>query len=225
MKILFIGVNPKDTRQLRLQDEINIIKDILDSQPIRNKFKLKVRNAATKSKMLNLIRNYMPDILHISGHGNDDGTIIFEDSQGQSEMIYTQQLGDLLNNYSAYIKCVVLSSCYSLNDLENFSENIKYTVGMKIAIGNSRALEFTKSFYDELLQNEDFERSFEIAKDYIDLSNNTDLDILKIMINDSIDPPKPPPPSVNWGLVLIIIFIIMLLGSLFMSYLFFDIIE
>jgi len=219
MKILFIGVNPKDVRQLNLKNEINAIEDIIENQPIQNRYKLKVRNGVTKSKMIQLIGRYKPDILHISGHGNEDSTMVFEDGEGYSDTIFTRQLGDLLNNYSSFIKCVLLSACYSLNDIENFSENIYCTIGMKTSISNVKAIEFSKSFYQELVLNNDFQEAYRLGVDSINLSEENDSDILKILIKEEASPPKIPSKSINWWIVLGIILIILIFGYLLTQYL------
>ncbi|MDC8004745.1 CHAT domain-containing protein [Aureisphaera galaxeae] len=214
MRILFIGINPKDTRQLRLQEEINIIKDVLDAQPIKNKYKLRVRNASTKMAMRRYLNRHKPNVLHISGHGNDDQTLLFEDSSGHSDIVYTNQLGDFLENYNKHLKCVILSACYSLNDIENFSNNIHCVIGMKTAIGNSKAMDFSSSFYDSLSSGQSFESAFNIAKDEINLSQENNEDILKIIIKEDITSVVPTSPVINWRLVGFIVMVIILVGSL-----------
>ncbi|MGH1385106.1 CHAT domain-containing protein [Kordia sp.] len=217
MRILFIGVNPKDTRQLRLKDEINIIKDVLDSQPIKDKYKLIVRDASTKRTMRRYLNRHKPNILHISGHGNDDNTIVFEDGNGYSETIYTQQLGDFLANYNKYLKCVVLSACFSLNDIENFSNDIHCVIGMKTSIGNDKAMIFSSSFYDSISSGESFEAAFKIAKDEISLSQEEDDDILKMIIKEDIikETSAPVAPNINWKLVGFILLVIIIIGLLY----------
>lgn len=224
MRILFIGVNPKDVPQLRLQEEINIIKDILERDP--EHFQLRVRDAANKQSMINYLQAFEPDILHISGHGNDDQTLVFEDSQGYSEHIYINQLGDLLDNFDSHLKCVILSACYSLNEIEKFSEKIPYVVGMNTKIPNSMAKEFTQTFYGTLINTNDIERSFLVAKDTINLGMRRDLDILKIQMNGtqfsynhkSSIKQQGKRVALDWRLVIGIIAIIIVTGYLLINF-------
>lgn len=224
MKILFIGVNPKDVKQLRLQEEINIIKDIIDNAP--NLFELKVRNAATKKSMIQYLNNFKPDILHISGHGNEDQTLVFEDEEGYSENIYTIQLGNLLDNYYEHLKCIIISACYSLNDIDSFSERIRYVVGMNTQIPNSTAKEFTQSFYQTLVSTESIEQSFAVARDAINLGLKNDLNILKLQVNGqefayshkSIIKVQKERALVNWKLVVGIMATIIVMGYLLFSF-------
>ena len=210
MRILFIGVNPKDTAQLRLQDEINVIKDIVEP----TSYKLYVRNAATKQSMRRYLNRFKPNVLHISGHGNNDRTLTFEDKDGHSVIIYTHQLGDYLERYSKYLKCVILSACYSLNDIENFSDRIHCTIGMKTAVGNTMAVDFSSAFYDALCSGNTYEESFNLAKSELNLSRAEDHDVLKMIVNEDIDPTPSPFPRINWVIVGFVLATIVVLGYL-----------
>ncbi|WP_298901459.1 CHAT domain-containing protein [uncultured Psychroserpens sp.] len=213
MRILFIGVNPKDTGQLRLQDEINVIKDIVD--PTNNR--LYVRNASTKRAMRRYLNKYKPNVLHISGHGNDDQTLLFEDENGHTEIVYIDQLGTFLDHYSKYLKCVVLSACYSLNNVEIFSSKIHCVIGMKMAVANTMAIDFSRAFYDSLCSGETFESAFGIAKAELNLSSAEDHDVLKIIVNKNIDSVPPDLPKIKWVIVGFVLATIVVLGYLLYS--------
>ena len=50
------------------------------------------------------------------------------------------------------LECVVLNACYSEIQAEVIAKHIPYVIGMKKAIGDTAAIEFSVAFYDALGQ-------------------------------------------------------------------------
>ena len=208
-RILFIGANPNDTAQLRLQDEINLVQDQIQMNH-GEEYELTVRNAATKSDLIRFLNQTRPNILHISGHGNDDQTLVLEDEEGNSAPISIPQLGDLLgDNYGDDLDCVIMAACYSLNEIESFSPQIGHTIGMSRQVLNTDAMEFTQTFYNTLFSGRTINESYQIAVDGINLGLVEDSDVFRIISNADVIQASgaigEEKSSFNWKIVLLMI--------------------
>ena len=180
--ILVLAANPKNTAQLRLTEEVREIQAGLERSKYRDRFRIEQRWAVTSKDIRRALLNCNPQIVHFSGHGvgiaeldapltasRDIGLIsekatepeglLIEDETGHSHLVSTDAIAHLFSLFSDEIECVVLNACYSAAQAEAIAQHIPYVVGMKKAIGDRAAIEFSIGFYDALLAG----RSVEFA--------------------------------------------------------------
>ncbi|AVI52213.1 hypothetical protein C5O00_14025 [Pukyongia salina] len=191
-KILFIKANPIDTADLRLENEENSIREVLERCEHRNNFVFETRGAVTTKALLNYLLSLSPNILHISGHGSSDEKLFIEGEDGYKEEISIAKLSNLLANFLNHIECLFLNSCHSLAHIEEISDDIPYVIGMREEIPNDTAILFSTSFYNALFNGKSIKDSFKVALDMISLRDFDDELIPRFLDNSDKIPPEGP---------------------------------
>ncbi len=149
-KLLLLSANPKDTTQLRVDEEMREIREGLRRSKQRENFVIETALAVRYRDIRRAILDHEPNIVHFSGHGAGEEGLIFEDETGQSKLVEADALARLFELFADSIECVVLNACYSEVQAKAISEHIPYVVGMDKEIGDKAAIEFAVGFYDGL---------------------------------------------------------------------------
>ncbi|KAA3625435.1 MAG: hypothetical protein DWP94_00875 [Flavobacterium sp.] len=191
-KILFIKANPIDTADLRLENEENSIREVLERCEHRNNFVFETRGAVTTKALLNYLLSLSPNILHISGHGSSDEKLFIEGEDGYKEEISIGKLSNLLANFQNHIECLFLNSCHSLAHIEEISDDIPYVIGMREEIPNDTAILFSTSFYSAFFNGKSIKDSFKVALDMISLRDFDDELIPRFLDNSGKVTPVEP---------------------------------
>jgi len=167
--ILFLGVNPKDTRRLRLDEEVSLIQKALDRSKYRDKFELKDLWAVNIPDLFDAIEKSSPEIIHFSGHGSETGNIYLEDKSGNGQEITPEALSDMLRLFKKTIRCVVLNACYSETLAGEILKQGIPVIGMRSAVPDQAGLVFSERFYNALgnkgsIDLDNLEYAFESAR-------------------------------------------------------------
>ena len=206
IKILFIKVNPIGTTNLFLDVEENNIEDSLVSSANRDYFDIKSKGAVTKDMLHSNLETYKPDILHISGHGSDDGVLYFHDVDNHKKELSLDMFSEFIQNYKPNLKCVFMNACFSLMNTKEFNsiDNLA-VIGMNNEVPNDTALSFSRAFYTSFFEGKSVSDSFRTAVDVVgldgfgeenipiiigqtDLKHNEEID--KVLTIDNIIPPE-----------------------------------
>lgn len=187
-RVLLVAANPRDVTRLRLDAEFREIEGALERAQHRDRFVLEKWEALrTEDFRRTMLRS--PQIVHFSGHGEgiesslgdsrsfertnrvitEQEGLIFEDDLGNSKLVSGEALAGLFELCKDHIECVVLNSCYSVVQAEAIAQHIPYVIGMKRAIGDKAAIEFSKGFYDALGAGRSIEDAFEFGRNAIQL--------------------------------------------------------
>lgn len=162
-KILILAANPKETMQLRLDEEVREIENGLERSTHRDKFEIKYGFATRPKDLRRMMLDFQPNLVHFCGHGKEDQGIILEDDSGKAHIVNTEALADFFKLFSNHVDCVILNACYSKLQAHTISQHINYVIGMKQAIGDKTAIEFSVAFYDALGAGKNIEFAFELA--------------------------------------------------------------
>jgi len=195
MKILILAANPKNTPQLRLDEEVREIEEGLIRAKQRDRFELVQRWAARPRDMQRAILELHPQIVHFSGHGTGEDGLVLENGQGQAQLVPTAALAGLFELFADQVQCVLLNACYSEVQGQAIAQHIPYVIGMKQAIGDIAAREFSVGFYDALGAGRDMEFAFKYARNSIQMTGLTQ-DLTPVFLRgkssalpDTADPP------------------------------------
>ena len=181
-KILFLSSNPRNTTSLRLGEEIREIHDGLERSLYRKQFELVTRWEVGSDDMRRALLDTKPEIVHFSGHGQGEEGLIFADDSDQARPINGDALANLFKLCSKSIICVVLNGCYSEIQARKIANYIPYVIGMKKAIGDQSAIEFSTGFYDALGAGEDIEHAYEHGCNAIHMEGSSDDHLAPILI-------------------------------------------
>ncbi|MEO9320323.1 MAG: CHAT domain-containing protein [Nitrososphaera sp.] len=160
-------------------------------------FELEQRNAVTLLELQEHMLRFRPNILHFSGHGSDQGRLIFENQNGggdEAPSLAIASLFEILNSNRTPIdptnilRCIVLSACYSLEQAEAISRYVDCVVGVSRAIKDESAIVFSTSFYRGLSYGMSAQAAFDLGRNQLQLSENVDEKIVKLVHRENIDP-------------------------------------
>jgi hypothetical protein len=167
-KILILAANPKDTTNLRLNEEVREIQTGLERSRQRDQFEIISRWAVRPDDLRRALLDYEPQIVHFSGHGAGTQGLILEDGAGKMQLVSAQSLARLFRLFQNKVECVLLNACYSEVQAEAICQHIDYVVGMNQAIGDAygglrqrAAIKFAVGFYDGLGAGRSLEDAFE----------------------------------------------------------------
>ena len=187
-KILILAANPKDSGRLRLDQEVREIDEGLRRSQHRDQYELKQKQAVRIQDLRRALLDEKPQIVHFCGHGtitkdtlqhrgrgvfkteeNFNSGIYLEDDSGNSRLLDQDALAELFGILAQNIECVVLNACYSESQAEAIGKYIPYVIGMKEAIGDKAAIEFTIGFYDGIGAGISTEKAFKLGCNAIQL--------------------------------------------------------
>ncbi|MDZ4765670.1 MAG: CHAT domain-containing protein [Chloroflexota bacterium] len=170
IKILFMAANPRDTGRIHVDEELNRVDDVLLRAELRNRFELIGAPAVRVSQLQEFLLRYKPQIVHIAGHGNPNGELVFNDEINNAQTVPIKALANLFSILKKNIRCVVLNACYSEAQAVAIVESIDVALGMSVPIGDNAAIQFSSGFYRGLAAGEDVPTSFALAKNQMELS-------------------------------------------------------
>lgn len=164
--ILFLGVQPKGTRAIRIDEEVRDLRERLKSAQLRDAFTLVDRYAVRVGDLMLVLQEEKPAIVHFSGHGYPDEGLVLEDNAGRPRVIDTDLLGEVFRLMSTQfpIECVVLNACYSVQQAAAIAPHVGAVIGMSEALPDRSALAFTRGFYDALGSGSPYALACEMGK-------------------------------------------------------------
>ena len=172
-KILILSANPKNTNQLRLDEEVREIKAALKLSKNREQFEIITESALRVNDLRRSLLDNLPHIVHFSGHGSGSDGLILENKLGEMQLVSSEALGELFKSFEQ-IECVVLNACYSEVQAEAIFQHIDCAIGMSRAVGDVAAIEFATGFYDALAVGRSYRDAFEFGCGAINLQGITE---------------------------------------------------
>ena len=207
-KILLLSANPKDTPQLRVDEEVREIREGLRRSRQREDFVIETVPALRYRDIRRAILDYEPNIVHFSGHGEGEEGLFFEDETGQEKLVEAKALANLFKLFADSIECVVLNACYSEVQAKAIAQHIPYVVGMNKAIGDEAAIEFAIGFYDALGAGRTVQFAYELGCNSIEIAgipenltpqllSNSDILTNKVLSQVEVHPKDEPSTKSN----------------------------
>lgn len=173
-KILFIKINPIGTVNLRLDEEEKALRQVLDLSIHRDLFTFESRGAVTTDDLHQYLELIKPTILHISGHGSEEGVLFFHDSEGHKKEVSILKFYEFLKNFDSHIDSVFLNACFSMSGIDTISNPNFHIIGMKEEVPNDTALAFARAFYTSHCNGKSVTDAFETAKGVVGMDGFND---------------------------------------------------
>lgn len=185
LRILFCSANPLEQSRLRLDEEYREIEKSLLHAIYRDRVELHSAWATTVQDLLYKVTSINPDIVHFSGHGNNDG-INLEDKVGITTVVSGDALGSLFEIFLGKISCVVLNSCFSYNQAEAISRFVPFVIGSCSSLPDSAAIAFSSGFYKAVGAEKGFSDAFKLGIASIRLEGLPGSSVPKIITNSKL---------------------------------------
>ena len=161
--ILFLAANPRDSRALRIGEELAKIEASLQWSDNRDSFIVEQQWASGVKELRRAMLKYKPNIVHFSGHGSPEGGILLEDDEGYAKELDIESFGNLFSMFVESTQCVLLNSCYSEPQAKELIKHVPFVIGTKDNIPDKTSIAFSEAFYEALGSGETIEEAFNFA--------------------------------------------------------------
>lgn len=148
LRILVLTSDPEG--ELRLGREKKRIRQAVRGAVHRDWVEFDFRSAATPEDLLDGLSEFVPHVVHFSGHSNPEGVFFEEDvdSHNLGRFVGGDVLTRALGAVDSPPSLVVLNSCESAAQLEHLVEStVPFAVGMADPINDGDAIVFAARFY------------------------------------------------------------------------------
>ncbi|MCI0724056.1 MAG: CHAT domain-containing protein [Acidobacteria bacterium] len=162
--VLFLAANPLDQQQLRLDEEVRAIGEMIRKAEHRDAIRLESRWAVRPLDVLQAINECQPRIVHFSGHGSNRDEIVFQDNSGQAKLVSKEAIVQTMAAASGDIQLVFFNTCYSHAQAEGVVQHVAAAIGMNTSIGDDAARVFAAQFYSAIGFGRSVGQSFKQAR-------------------------------------------------------------
>lgn len=187
VKTLFLAANPASTNRLAIDEEMRAIEQKVRASDHRDALVFQSNWAVRPDDLLQLLNQHRPQIVHFSGHGNQDGLSLAGDD-GQARLVTTRSLTALFATLKDNLRLVFLNACYSREQAQALLTNIDCVIGMKDSIHDDAAAVFASSFYRAIGFGRSIQEAFDQGTTALLLEGIPEEDIPELLVKDGIDP-------------------------------------
>ncbi len=186
IRVLFLAANPLDQKQLRLDEEARAISEMIRKAKHRDSIEFLSCWAVRPIDLLQSLNEYMPAVVHFSGHGSDQDEIVFQDSNGNTKLVSKEAIVQTMMASSEGIRLVFFNTCYSYNQAKAVTEHVDAAIGMNTSIGDDAARIFASQFYSTLGFGHSVEKAFKQAKALLMLEGISEENTPELFVKDGI---------------------------------------
>jgi len=186
--VLFLASNPIDQPQLRLDEEVRSIGEMIRKSRHRDAVRLESRWAVRPLDVLQAINECEPRIIHFSGHGSEEENIVFQDNDGAAKLVSKEAIAQTMAAASGDIQLVFFNTCYSRSQAEAVVEHVPAAIGMNTTIGDDAARVFSAQFYSAIGFGLSVQQAFDQAKVALLLERIREELTPELFVNPDLDP-------------------------------------
>jgi hypothetical protein len=162
--ILFLAASPRDLEPIRPDLELRKIRQELQLDQDRAGLLLVDDVAVRLHDISRALLRHKPDVVHFSGHGDEDGRLYVEDDDGYSKPTNIEGMAELFGLHKATIRCVIVNACHSARLAQAIARRIDYAVGMNSGVADGVSISFSVGFYQAYFATNDVPYAFEVAR-------------------------------------------------------------
>jgi len=162
VKILFFGANPRDTRPLRVDEEIREIRQTIKQGKERDNILVETVWAARPRDITQALIDFQPRFVHFAGHGGGpEGSFAAEDDTGYAHVIPTDGLVQAFKAVGQGVRCVIVNACTTERLAQALAAVVPQVIGMRQPVGDRSAIRFSIGFYQALAAGLPVETAFD----------------------------------------------------------------
>ncbi|MCA9634484.1 MAG: CHAT domain-containing protein [Myxococcales bacterium] len=164
LRILLVSASPSSERRLRVDREHREITARIRGARHRDRVDVEPLSAARFEDLRTALMQHKPHVLHLSCHGEEDGSLVLESSTGEgSRIIPPRNLLMLLRAVGDELRLVVVNACHAVAVAREIPTIGALSVGIREAIHDDEAIDFSVAFYEALAFGQPVEAAFEAA--------------------------------------------------------------
>lgn len=186
--VLFLASNPRDQKQLRLDEEARSIGDMIRKAKHRDSVRLESCWAVRPMDVLQALNEHTPVVVHFSGHGSVQDEIVFQDHNGNAKLVSKEAIVQTMMASSEGIRLVFFNTCYSRNQAEAVVAHVEAAIGMKTTIGDEAARVFASQFYSAVGFGCSVKKAFDQAKALMMMEGIQEEDTPELFVHEGLNP-------------------------------------
>lgn len=163
LTVLLVSASPESQTRLRVDSEFRRIIERIRGSRYRDRLRLVQLQAACFDDLRTALMEYEPHILHFSGHGESNGSLVFEQRFDGSNVVSKKSFLRLLKALAGNLRLVVLNACHSQIIAAEIPPTIDLAMGVANSITDSAAIDFAVAFYEALAFNKSVQTAFDAA--------------------------------------------------------------
>lgn len=200
INILFIASNPdiiftdeqgklKEHQKLSLDKEARDIAESIQKSPDRDSINFVTKWATRTDDLFQYINEVNPTVIHFTGHGTEDGKLVFHDKYDNPKLVGIDAIIQMVNTITDDLRLVVFSNCYSSSIAEGVVEYVEATIGMNTSVREDVATIFAAQLYSSIGFGYSLDKSFKqaMARLSIEGIERQDADIPELYVRSGID--------------------------------------
>lgn len=186
--VLFMGSNPLDQTSLRLDEEAREIDRMMRQSDFRDAINFKTWWASRPRDLLQALNEHNPTIVHFSGHGDNQGNLVFQGDHGETKLVSLEAISATLATFSESVDLVFFNACFSEYQASIITGHIKAAIGMSDAVEDDVARIFAAQFYASLGFGKSLQAAFDQARSLLLLENVGQENLPVLITAPEIDP-------------------------------------
>jgi tetratricopeptide (TPR) repeat protein len=146
-----LSATPESIQAQRLQAELKKIRGAIHRSNNKSGFELEDRQYVNSSDIGEELRKLKPYIVHISGCADGLENLLCQDpSPDIYDCAQNKFITELFRLYSQEICCILLSGCYSEEQIKEIVQDIEFVIGISADLEEEQAVKFINEFYYQL---------------------------------------------------------------------------
>lgn len=187
VSVLYLGTSPEDEARLKIDAEARDIREAIRKSDNPQCVEFSDRWAVRQTDLLQALNETNPDIVHFSGHGADDGSIILEDQFGNAALLDKERLSVVIGAAAKHVRLIVFNACHSDEEAEKVLHHVDATIGMTNSITDEAAKAFAAQLYSSIGFGLDLETAFNQACAAIALISPEEIETPMLRVREGVD--------------------------------------
>jgi hypothetical protein len=160
IRLLFLSANPDPNSPLDVEKEQNRIVRVRNGSRYQDQVSIESLPDLDIGSFAKSLRQHSPMIVHFSGHGETDGSLLMRDHDGVAHEMHPKGVAKLLALQKDTLRLVVLNACHSRELATLVVAEIDCVVGMRDEVADDAAILFSQTFYGALFDGRTIGYSF-----------------------------------------------------------------
>ncbi|MCL1927559.1 MAG: hypothetical protein FWG07_02045 [Treponema sp.] len=186
--VLLFATNPKDTCQLRLDEEVRSIQEVIRKSEYRDSIVFETRWAVRPFDILQAINELNPDIVHFTGHGSKNSELLLENANGNTQYVSKEAITQTIMSSSEKIHFIFFDACFTDEQAISIIKYVDAAIGMTDSISDEGASAFAAQFYSSLGFGFSIKKAFEQAKGILASVSPSEIDIPTLYVREGVNP-------------------------------------
>jgi FHA domain/CHAT domain len=144
--VLMLVADPGSAGWQQLDDEWSTIDQTVHGSQIVLQPARTTSLAGLEAELL----QHAPSIVHFSGHAGTGTGVVVTAEDSSAAPVSAEDLGRFFQANAPHVRCVVLSSCYTLQQGLAIADHVPCVVGTPSAMPGDAAIAFSRAFYQAL---------------------------------------------------------------------------